>query len=336
MSDKRLDEQTVDRRQFLKITGAMAGLAGLGLPNINLDAVEAATFRASKGRIAFGQPDRSASVYPVLLNGAKAEAQRRGYQLLESFANSQADKQVAEINTWIGEHINGMTILPLDEKAMSALIKKAHQNHVVFVSYSDRLPGVDGYTVFDSIQGGTLVGKWVGHWINQNLGGKAQVAALTAEFHQTGRQRIHNGIAGMQSVAPGAKVVAKTEAVLAADALKATSAILQAHPDVNVILCIADDGCLGAEQAAREAGKDPKKMCIVGWDGSKPVMQKIITGKSAIKATGALDLTAIGASAVWVPANIIEKRGPRFYNSKYLLINPSTKAVAQRLISAYP
>ncbi len=104
---------------------------------------------------------------------------------------------------------------------------------------------------------------------------------------------------------------------------------------LNVILCIADDGCLGAEQAFKATGRDPKTMCIVGWDGSKPVMQKILTGSSAIRATGALDLTAIGASAVWVPANIVERTGPRFYNSQYLLVNHDTPALAKRLIAAY-
>src|SRR5919198_5099490 len=189
-----LQSKPLERRAFFKVGCTAAGLASLGLPTLGIGAAEATGAPKTKGRIAFGQPDRTASVYPVLRAGAKAEGRRRGYEVLESFANSQADRQIAEINTWIGGHVNGMTILPLDEKAMSALIRKAHHAGVVFVSYSDKLPGADGYTVFDSVQGGELVGRYVGEWVNKHLGGKAEVAALTAEFYQTGRDPIHHGI----------------------------------------------------------------------------------------------------------------------------------------------
>jgi ABC-type sugar transport system substrate-binding protein len=287
-----------------------------------------------KGQIAFGQPDRTADVYKPLIAGAKLEGRERGYEVLESFAEGRADKQIAEINTWIGSGVSAMTILPLDEQAMQPAIERAHEAGIVFVSYSDIIPNADGYTVFDSVQGGEMVGEWVGNWINETLGGEAQVASLTADFHETGRQRIGGAEEKILELAPNVEIVNRTEAVLAPEAFTATQSILQANPDVNVILCIADDGCLGAAQAFEATGRDPETMCIVGWDGSREVMRRILEG-GPIRATGALDLLAIGRSAIWVPANILEDKEPKNNTSLYELVTSDTVELAERLIADY-
>ena len=163
-------------------------------------------------------------------------------------------------------------MLPLDNNAMGPLIKKAHKANVKFLDYSDKaLPGTDGWVIFDNLGGAKLVGDYAGKWVNKNLGGKAKIALLTHEVQQTGRDRIHGAVAAIKKIAPGVQVVARHEGVLAADCLPVTQSILQAHPDINVIFCIADDGCLGAEQAflqtkPSKARKD--QMFIAGWDGA--------------------------------------------------------------------
>ena len=163
---------TIDRRRLLSLTGSAAlGMAGANLAGWpESAAAQDATPVPIQGQIAFGQPDRTADVYKPLIAGAKLEGQARGYEVLESFAEGRADKQIAEINNWIGSGVKAMTILPLDEKAMQPAIEKAHAAGIVFVSYSDIIPNADGYTVFDSVQGGEMVGEWVGNWITENSG----------------------------------------------------------------------------------------------------------------------------------------------------------------------
>ena len=144
--------------------------------------------------------------------------------MLESHANSKLDAQVNEINTWIGQKIGGMMVLPLDNNAMVPLIQKAHAAGVKFLDYSDKaLPGVDGWVIFNNLQGARQVGTYAGKWVNRTLHGKAEVALLTHEIQKTGRDRIHGGIAAMQKVAPGAKVVARHEGVLSADSCPSRS-----------------------------------------------------------------------------------------------------------------
>src|SRR3954470_21430059 len=255
---EELVSRPVDRRTF--ILGAAGAAAGLALPGAALARLSVA---ANSKTIAFAQPDTSASVYPLLLKGAKQEAAKRGYQLLESHANHQLDAQVNELNTWIAQGIGGEIVLPLDNNAMLPLIKKAHDANVKFLDYSDRaLPGTDGWVIFDNLQGAHLVGQWVGKWANRTLpkGQQVKVALLTHEIQQTGRERIHGAVAGFKSVVKNYKVVAQHEGVLAAESLTVFRSMLQANPDINVLFCIADDGCLGAERAFMQTHPSADRM----------------------------------------------------------------------------
>src|SRR4051812_15249990 len=64
---------------------------------------------AGKGVIGVNLPFVQADVYRPLIAGAKAEAAKRGYKLLQSSSQLDANKQLGELHAWIGERINAMT-----------------------------------------------------------------------------------------------------------------------------------------------------------------------------------------------------------------------------------
>jgi ABC-type sugar transport system substrate-binding protein len=327
----------LSRRKFvLGATGAIGALT-LGPAGTALGARRRV---GNTKQIAFAQPDTSFSGYPLLLKGCHAEGKKRGYEILESHANHQLSKQVDELNTWIGQKIGGVIVLPLDNNAMLPLIKKAHANDVKFLDYSDKaLPGVDGWVIFNNLQGAALVGTDAGRWVNKNLGGNAKVGLLTHEIQKTGRDRIHGAVAAIKKVAPKVQIVARHEGVLAAESYTVTQSMLQAHPDLNVIFCIADDGCLGAERAFMQTHPSKErqsKMYIAGWDGTVPVFKKIAAG-STIRATGALDLIGIGAASIRATANAIEGKKPTQINYPYVLVNQSPAGIklAKKFIASY-
>jgi ABC-type sugar transport system substrate-binding protein len=333
-----LEPQRLDRRSVVLggagvIAAATFGKAGSAFAYVNR--------RSNSKTVAFAQPDTSFAGYPLLLNGAKSEASKRGYELLQSHANHKLDAQVNEINTWIAQEIGGIIVLPLDNNAMLPLIKKAHANGVKFLDYSDKaLPGVDGWVIFDNLQGARLGGTWLGQWIKRTIpGGRAQVALLTHEIQKTGRDRIHGSVAAMKKVAPRAKVVARHEGVLAAECLTVAQSMLQANPDLNAFICIADDGCLGAEKAFMQthpSAERQKTMAMIGYDGTVPVFDKIISG-SVIRATGALDLIGIGRASVRATINAIEGKGATRISYPYVLASqsPAGLKVAKALRKRY-
>jgi ribose transport system substrate-binding protein len=285
--------------------------------------------------IGFSQPDTTASIWQPLMVGAQNAAKKRGYQLLESHANSQLNAQVQEIQTWIAESVAGIIVLPLDNLAMQPLIAHAHAAGIKFLDYSDNaLPHVDGWVIFDNLQGAQLVGTYAGHWVNKTLNGKAEVGLLTHQIQLTGKQRIEGAVKALHKVAPGAKVVAQHEGVLSPDTLPAAQAMLQAHPTMNMFICIADegcDGCLHAFLQTHPSATAKKDMFICGFDGSAPVIKQILAG-SPVRATGALDAVAIGAASVNATINAVEGKGPTKINFPYVLVDQQTQSLGHKLL----
>jgi ribose transport system substrate-binding protein len=331
-------EGGVDRRRFvLSAAGVGAGLLGLAVAGCG-DRGGSGGGGGDSKKVAFAQPDTSSAIYPLLLAGAKQAGQKHGYSILESHANHKLDAQVSELNTWIAQGIGGIIVLPLDNNAMGPIITKAHDAGVKILDYSDKaLPGIDGYVIFNNLQGARLVGRNAGEWVNKNLGGKAKVALMTHEVQQTGRERIGGAVKALQEVAPGAEVVAKHEGVLAADVLPVAQSMLQANPDLNVIFCIADDGCLGAEKAFMQTNPSKERidqMYIAGWDGAAPVLEKILAG-GPIRATGALDAVKIGEAAIDATVNAVEGKKPTQINFPYVLASQDDPKAVQALLDKF-
>jgi ribose transport system substrate-binding protein len=350
-------ERSLSRRNFVRNVGltgtglAVAGpvLAACGTTSPSSSTTPSSTSSSStsssnagaaptgnRKKIGFSQPDTSASIWQPLMNGAQAECQARGYELLESHANSELNAQLAEIQTWIAEGVGAIVCLPLDNNAITPLIGQAHSKGIKFLDYSDNaLPDVDGWVIFDNLQGAKLVGTYAGQWVNQTLGGQAQVALLTHQIQLTGRQRVEGCLAALQAVAPAAKVVAQHEGVLSPDTFPAFQSMLEAHPDINVAICIADEGCAGVQQAfmaTHPSAQRIKDMFICGFDGSAPVIQAVGTG-GPIRATGALDAVAIGKACIQAASDAIEGKLPTKINFPYVLCDVQTTALNKQLLA---
>jgi ribose transport system substrate-binding protein len=304
-----------------------------------LAAVPSAAHGADKGRIVFGQGFTRADVYRPLIKGAKEAGKRRGYEVLESFDEGDASKQIAEINTWIAQKVDALTILPLNEKAMTPLRNKAHKAGIKWVTYAGSEPGEDGYVWWDNIGGGADVAAHMAKWIKKTFkpDETVEVALFTADFFLNGRQRVHGTFDALKKLAPNVKVVAQQQAILAAESFKTMQSVMQAHPNVNAVICIADDGALGAERAftASRPSKDRMaKMYITGFDGSRVAMKRVLAG-SVIRSVAALPLKKIGNSAIDVPANILEGKQPTKIKHKYVLVSLESAAAGRKLIADF-
>ncbi len=285
------------------------------------------------GRVGFAWTDPAFDVFGPIQEGAEDAAAERGYELLISNNGGDIAQQLADIQTWIGQEVEALTILPLDPAATAPLAQEAIDAGIVVVGYGDQIEGNDGYITFDNDQGAELLGNAAAAWINETLGGEAEVALLTNDTQETARERI-DGAEERILDQTEATVVGRVDAAGSADAYPAVQSLLVANPNLNVVLCVADDGCLGAAQAFEEAGRDPQEVYLAGWDGSRLVLEAI-QEDSYIKASAALDLYNIGRAVIEVPANALEGSGETELNMEYVLADQEHADVVQRLIDAY-
>jgi ABC-type sugar transport system substrate-binding protein len=329
---------TITRRDFMgaaAITGAAVGLSAAshrplwrGLP-----------FSANPNRkkIGFSQPDTSASIWQPLMLGAKQECNKYGYTLLESHANSELSLQVAEIEDWIAEGVGAIVVLPLDDQTIEPLVKKAHAAGVKFLTYTESvMPGVDGWIIWDNMQGGQLLGNYAAQWVHTNLGGKAQVATMTFIENLNGRQRIDDAVNALLKAAPGCKVVASHDGVLSPETFTAFQPMIEAHPDINVVICIADEGCDGVLKAFTDTAHPTKErltdMFICGYDGSVPVLHDILSG-SPIRAAAALPAVPIGQASMRIAISAIEGKPGTTSEFPYVLCDASNPGVVKQAIA---
>jgi len=285
-------------------------------------------------QIGFAWTDPSIEVFIPLKAGAEEEAAARGYEVLYSNNGGDPVAQLADIQTWIGLGVAGLVILPLDPEATNNLATEANAAGIAVIGYSDPIEGQAGSTTFNHVQGGTDLGQNAADWINENLDGKGVIGLLVIDAMQVGRERIDSAMAVIDAQTDST-VASRETAVSAADALPVVQSMLQANPDLNVILCVADDGCLGAAQAFEAAGIDPAGVYMAGWDGALQALTQIADGDGYIKADAALDLLEIGRSIVYTVDFANNGGGNPQVIHDYVIVDATTPELLQELIDAY-
>jgi ABC-type sugar transport system substrate-binding protein len=316
----------IDRRTVIRSGVALLALGSLARGR------EAA---AAAKRIGVGQPDRTADFYQGFIRAVQAEADKHGYQILQSFSGSTPEAQLAELNAWIASGVDALVVLPLDANAIGNIVQKCKQKGILFVGYANNVPGNDGYLKWDDTQGGTEIGKAIAGFIKQKLGGKAEIGMLIFPNHQATRERIRSTKASLDAELPGLTYW-EVQAVLAPEALKATQSLLQAHPNIKVIVCCADDGALGARAAYMNSGLSDENVFICGFDGSRQNLVLLKQKDKFIRASAALDIAEVGRKVVEIPDNIWNKRQPVEVSLPYVIVTHDTDAATiDRLLEVY-
>jgi ribose transport system substrate-binding protein len=284
--------------------------------------------------LGFSHPYPGSGIYRGLRKGLRAEGERLGVETLESTAEGQADKQLAEINTWIDTiGVEAVSILNINGEGLGPTVDHAHEAGVKVIGYAFNIEGEDGYNVFDNYQGAQLVADAAIQWINENIPeGDVEMGLLTLDTIEVGRVRVHEAERLIIEAIPRVKVVATAEGTnLAGPAQEATLSMLQANPNIRVMICISDDGQLGAWQAMKQLGVE-QNIWSAGYDGLVPVMEAIVAGE-LIGVTAAIPLVEIGGANVWVAANLVDGDAPGYFNAPYLLVTKDTPELAAQLIA---
>jgi ribose transport system substrate-binding protein len=266
---------------------------------------------ATKGTIAIMFPNANQPIVVRVLDVAKKQAAKRGYKFIISDPGNDLNKQVGVVNTWIEQKIDAIESVAPEPQVFEKIAAQARKAGIVWVTYAASLKNEDATVTWPHYKGGFLLGQEAGRWISKNasaLGGKAKIAVLTFEKGEWARNRRKGVEAGLKSTAAGKyEIVSKQDSLTAPESQQIISTVLQAHSDLNAVLCIIDTPCEGAFQALRNEGhaaNDPK-LFVGGLDGT-PRAFELILGKTFYRASAALSLSRIGRAVIDAPADILE------------------------------
>ncbi len=209
--------------------------------------------------------------------------------------DSNASKQIGQIENLIASGIDILMVHPADDNAIDAALANVPENIKVFVYDSDLKNG-DVRFLLDNYDAGYMIGTTAAEWINEKLDGSAEVAVINWPQLEILLER-ENGIKdALAELSPNARIVASAPALTPSEGMTVTETMLQAHPEVQVICSIGGGGAAGANEAFKAAGMLDDKIGVFASDATDPEFAAMANNeacRSSIMYTGTPEQTAV-------------------------------------------
>ncbi len=205
-----------------------------------------------------------------------------GIELAVADPKGDAAGQVSGIENLIAAGIQGVGIVSIDPVAIETAVEAAHAADIPVVSQVSTFEGADAYVGLPEHEFGRLQGQANGQALLALKPGKEtyKVAVLNADSLGSGLLDRKQGlIDGLNESVTNYTIVSDVEAWAEDTALSAVETILQANPDLDLIMTVNDPGSLGARSAVESAGKALNTDVIVGGLGiDKRVLEGVLAG----------------------------------------------------------
>lgn len=271
----------------------------------------------------FSHPFGEVPIVATIKDLVKEIAERDSWSvLLDETQAGDLQDQLATADTWITQKVTAINLFPLDPSAWEATARRAVDAGIVWTTYGYKMETSAGGVLFPPDLSGEVTGKAAVEWINAN---DPEAEVLVLEIPTGGLARQRTDIpTRMIKEQTRAKIVAVQPAIEQTKGLQVTEDVLQAHPNVTVVIGHSDDGALGAADAFKKVGKqDPAKVWIVGQDGSQDALTALKRGDTFFKASAALDIRRLCEETVGVTKRAIERGWKKGDKQEYVTLAPT-------------
>lgn len=273
----------ISRRTFMLAATAVGALAMSGVAIAEVPKLE----QKDTYKVGFAQTESNNPWRIAQTNSMKAEAEKLGYQLVYTDAAGSAAKQVADVNSMIAQGVDVIFLSPREEKPLIPAVMAAKKAGIPVILLDRSVdpslakPGEDYLTFIgsDFIQ----EGKRIAEWLVKNANGKSKIIELEGTTGASPANDRKKGFDDTIQAAGGFEIVASQTGDFARDkGRQVAEALLQAHPDADIIYAHNDEMAMGAIAALEAAGKVPgKDVLVLSIDGGKEAVQAVVDGKIA-------------------------------------------------------
>lgn len=207
--------------------------------------------------------------YDVIVLDPKFDATQQQQQLLQLIETGR---------------IKAAWVISVNPGSMSGVIEAAQNAGAVLVvngvpaeyGHDGMIPGVT-FANIDYQAFGGKGGELAAQCANEVLGGAGKALLFRNKEGVAGKAEMEAAMdAALAAGAPGVEVVQEVIATERAEALTKTAQVLQAHPDINIVASVNDEGGLGALGAFEAAGKEIP--CLVDLGGNDEVLAAVESG----------------------------------------------------------
>ena len=273
----------IPRRTFMLAATAVGALAFAGVATAEVPKLE----QKDTYKVGFAQTESNNPWRIAQTNSMKSEAEKLGYQLVYTDAAGSAAKQVADVNSMIAQGVDVIFLAPREEKPLIPAVMAAKKAGIPVILLDRSVdPSLakagEDYLTFI---GSDFVeeGKRIAEWLVKNANGKSKIIELEGTTGSSPANDRKKGFDEAIQAAGGFEIVASQTGDFARDkGRQVAEALLQAHPDADIIYAHNDEMAMGAIAALEAAGKVPgKDVLVLSIDGGKEAVQAVVDGKIA-------------------------------------------------------
>jgi len=232
--------------------------------------------------------------FVTISKGAEEKAHRINPQVrvISLSADYDLNKQVSQIDSFIGAGVDLIIINAVDPKAIEPAIRKAQKAGIVVVAVDVSAAGADATVMTDNVQAGELACDY----IVKELKGQGNVIIQNGPQVSAVVDRV-KGCKGVLSRSNGITVLSDDQDAKASR--EGGMNVMQVHltrfSKVDAVFAINDPQAIGADLAARQLNR--KGIVITAVDGA-PDIETALKSDTLIQASASQDPWAMAQKAV--------------------------------------
>ena len=235
----------------------------------------------------------------------KTELSHRGYQMLQSIADSDANRQLEQINNFIVQQVDGIIIAPKDGQSVINMIRKANDANIPIVIYN-RPPAVSDTKSVTIVADNYEITKATVSFMAEKAklsGKKYKGMILIGDLGDDNAIKRRDGY--LDVIAKYPDIIENTAQVPTEwdneKALARMTNALQANPDINFIFSSSDLHLPAIVSVLKTAGKykkisDENHVMLGSFDGDATAYQMLVSGY--LDADGVQDMSFESEQAV--------------------------------------
>ena len=235
-------------------------------------------------KLAWSPADRSDEYYTKLTQGFSDYCKEHKYTALIADPSGSREEQYSEFENWIAMSVDAIAAAPVDAQHLETIAQDAQENEIITFGVFKKLPGADINYTLDEYDLGYMIGQNALKWIDEKLGGKANVILMlndSDEFLKLRGDGIRDAIAG----AGGIRVAAAESVDSVPDAKVSANAALSTYLGVNAVICISDEYALGVQEVVNDLDIIDENFYIGGAGYTDEAVKKMNENVSYFRST---------------------------------------------------
>ncbi len=240
--------------------------------------------------------------------GIRAAAAARGYSVIVEDADSDPDRQIAHMQSFIEQKVGAILLAAADYDKLAPSVEAAAEAGIPVIAYYQEVntDKAASFIHFDYAADGSKVATWLIDYINTKMGGAAKIGIIDfASCTTICQRRLKALYEDVTAACPGVEWVAKFDGNgRKPQSMDACEKIFSAAPDTQILIVVNEDAAAGAKLITEDMKKE--NVIIVGNAYSDAILEALEADDPLFKAFSVDPYYDMGAAAMDAAATVLE------------------------------